>query len=278
MALPKLPLEIFRHILRQFQLTRLIFIRDKLPRSDPLRLTLQSVIYEKISCGDKPCEGFWYSSAEGLLFLAASKVSVLNLKIIDSDDCCAGELEFLSFGCREFIPSIPKIEYEGRVEALRKYSDLTAFCKITNCRLDVSGNLDLVPPKVKEVTLSNSSSRLTHSIRSWPTTLTRIVIEDDVDVKHFELPKELKSLVTYKLCRLWNTFPQGLECLFILNSPCFSFDDSILPNLLRVLQLKECYMTDVSKLLWRLPRTLTFLNLSHNPIQSLFKFGIPTVS
>lgn len=166
MALPKLSVEIFQHIIRQFQLKRLILIHDKWPESDPLRKIILGVTYERISFGDyKDIEGFRYSK-RFLAQLAFDKVSVHCLKVIDSGGCYEAILLILHDMYPEFLPSIPRIDFDGRVEKLKEYSRIATFDRIQKCHLKVFNTLDFVPSKVKEIALKNiSSAELSHSFK-----------------------------------------------------------------------------------------------------------------
>lgn len=251
-------------------------VHDEWPYGDPFEVVLQGVIYERISCGDNEASEDYCNSGEGLNILVAEKVPLQCLKIVDFSDCYAQELDDLFVRNTYLLASIPRIEYKGSVEKLKLYSRMAVFDRIKYCDLNVSSTVDIIPPNVKKIDFKSvSSTQLTHTVSSWPTTLTSMLIDGDADVNHFELPETLKNLICRRLHNLWRTFPQGLEHLYIVNGPHFPLDDSTLPNLLQKLHVTECYMTDIGKLLSKLPRNLKILDISHNPIESLSNLGFP---
>lgn len=166
MASPKLLFEIFRCILKQFHWTRLLFIHDQWPESEPLKKVLQGVICERITCGNtKVIQDYQFTNTQSLHLLAIDKASVRRLRITDFESCYALKLYQFNEGNPDFLASIPRIEYQGVAIMLKQYS-MAIVERIERCSLNVSGILDFVPPKVKHLTLKNiSSTSLTHSIR-----------------------------------------------------------------------------------------------------------------
>lgn len=89
------------------------------------------------------------------------------LKVIDCEGCYEQRLFDLNQEYPEFFPSIARMEYEGGGVKLKQYPR-AILDRLEKCYLNVSSVVDFVPPTVKEMTLSNSSAQLTHSIERWP--------------------------------------------------------------------------------------------------------------
>lgn len=113
MALLTLPVEILQCIIRELPLERLRLLYTEWPVSNPLKVVLMEIILLKVSCGDRKVSmessDFLYSNPLLLHQLAANKVAVQYLKIIDVDSCHALDLFQINQSFPEFLNSIPRI-------------------------------------------------------------------------------------------------------------------------------------------------------------------------
>lgn len=176
---------------------------------------------------------------------------------------------------RDFLSSIPRIEFAGHMAHIRKYSSNVSPKNIAKWKLYHGSQLQRrwIPPNLEELEMYGCG-QLSDTQR-WPRTLTSIEIVHHISAHRLNLPKGLESLVYAYVTSPWRIYPPKFEklCSSLSQFPEFH---SFVP-LAELSELVNCGIFASWLLVLILPQSLKILDLQSNPIRSLTNIEFPAL-